>query len=116
MLALLTITVASAASAVAPAAAIAVPHAGKRCSPLWPDKTQAGCWVWDWQFSFHPVTMSSPAVGDSSGGLFVDGMWHTFYSCTGGWCHLETEDLVHYESHGIISPKVTGCFRRLIGP
>ena len=78
------------------------PYQG-RCSPLWPGKpTDAGCWAWDWQFAFHPVTTSSPTVGDSSGGLHVNGSWHFFYSCTGGWCHLETTDLVHYESHGII--------------
>ena len=77
------------------------------CSPFWPaGSPKEGCWVWDWQFSFHPVTTSSKTVGDSSGGLLdADGVWHTFYSCTGGWCHLSTKDLVHYESHGIVKPK-----------
>jgi sucrose-6-phosphate hydrolase SacC (GH32 family) len=78
------------------------PYAG-RCSPLWPGDPKAhGCWAWDWQFAFHPVTTSSPTVGDSSGGLHINGSWHFFYSCQGGWCHLETQDLVNYESHGIV--------------
>ena len=47
---------------------------------------------------------SSPTVGDSSGGLHINGSWHFFYSCQGGWCHLETQDLVNYESHGIVAP------------
>jgi hypothetical protein len=97
------------AAATAGAAALPSPPPARKypaCSPLWPaGSPKAGCWVWDWQFSFHPVTTSSKTVGDSSGGLLdADGVWHTFYSCAGGWCHLSTKDLVHYESHGIVAP------------
>jgi hypothetical protein len=96
-------------------ASSAGPYAG-HCSPLWPGHPKdPGCWAWDWQFSFHPVTTSSPTVGDSSGGLHINGSWHFFYSCTGGWCHLETDDLVDYESHGIIVPKQSPGYPHPLG-
>jgi sucrose-6-phosphate hydrolase SacC (GH32 family) len=95
--------------------AAAGPYQG-HCSSFWPgDPKDPGCWAWDWQFQFHPVTTSSPTVGDSSGGLFVNGSWHTFYSCAGGWCHLSTRDLVHYESHGIIVAKPSPSYPGHLG-
>ena len=99
----------------APAASGSGPYAG-HCSALWPgDPKDPGCWAFDWQFTFHPVTTSSPTVGDSSGGLHINGSWHFFYSCDGGWCHLETEDLVNYVSHGIVVPKQSSSYPHPLG-
>ena len=61
---------------------------------------------------------STPHVsrqGDISGGLLINGTWHIFTLCSGGWCHLSTHNLVHYQSHGVTttasSPRKTGKLR-----
>eukprot|EP01047_Picozoa_sp_COSAG01_P005344 COSAG01_NODE_181_length_22873_cov_12.951392_22_plen_514_part_00 len=34
----------------------------------------------------------------------MNGTYHFMNSCGGGWCHLSTLDLVHYDSHGLLKP------------
>eukprot|EP00729_Bicosta_minor_P027999 gene27999-18165_t len=73
-------------------------------------------WVPSWQFSYHPVTPHVSKQGDISGGLFVDNKtWHFFTSCTGGWCHLSSTDLCHWESHGIITAKKSTSYPGTLG-
>ena len=51
-------------------------------------QTSINC-LWEWSALSGPARVMrctvprSPTVADSSGGLYVNDTWHTFYSCTG---------------------------------
>ena len=72
-------------------------------------------WTSTWLLSYHPVTPFVPSQGDISGGLLINGTWNLFTSCTGGWCHLSTPDLVHYQSHGIIQARSSPGYPKSLG-
>lgn len=53
--------------------------------------------------------------GDISGGLLLNNTWHFFTSCTGGWCHLSSPDLVRWQSHGVVTAHSSHSYNKSLG-